>query len=157
VSGLASGHLRASFGLTEPEAGSDSQSMRTRAEKVEGGWRLNGRKHWISGAHVADVVMVMALTDPAKKADNLQLIVKIKASLEECKKLEPSWTKKVPAADKPAFLAKFKEQMDDVAKSYATIETAIKADKFDDAKAVFEKLADQKEKGHKDFHADDDK
>ena len=68
VSGLASGHLRASFGLTEPEAGSDSQSMKTRAEKIEGGWRLNGRKHWISGAHVADVVMVMALTDPAKRA-----------------------------------------------------------------------------------------
>lgn len=68
VEGLASGRLRASFGLTEPDAGSDSQSMRTRAEKVEGGWRLNGRKHWISGAHVADVVMIMAVNDPAKRA-----------------------------------------------------------------------------------------
>jgi hypothetical protein len=111
----------------------------------------------MSGFNKNQKLLKKQVTDPAKKADNLQLIVKIKASLEECKKLEPSWTKKVPAADKPAFLAKFKEQMDDVAKSYATIETAIKADKLDEAKAVFEKLADQKEKGHKDFHADDDK
>jgi acyl-CoA dehydrogenase len=68
VAGLANGTLRASFGLTEPGAGSDSQAMKTRAEKREGGWVLNGRKHYISGAHVADVVMIMAVTDPAKRA-----------------------------------------------------------------------------------------
>ncbi|MGH8766180.1 MAG: acyl-CoA dehydrogenase family protein, partial [Burkholderiales bacterium] len=67
VKGLANGTLRASFGLTEPEAGSDSQSMKTRAEKKEGGWVLNGRKHYISGAHVADVVMIMAVNDAAKR------------------------------------------------------------------------------------------
>jgi acyl-CoA dehydrogenase len=42
--------------------------MRTRAEKVEGGWKIEGRKHWISGGHSADVVMVMAVTDPQKRA-----------------------------------------------------------------------------------------
>jgi acyl-CoA dehydrogenase len=68
VAGLANGTLRASFGLTEPGAGSDSQSMKTRAEKRGGGWLLNGRKHYISGAHVADVVMIMAVNDPAKRA-----------------------------------------------------------------------------------------
>jgi acyl-CoA dehydrogenase len=68
VAGLASGKLRASFGLTEPGAGSDSQSMKTRADKRDGGWVLNGRKHYISGAHVADVVMIMAVTDPARRA-----------------------------------------------------------------------------------------
>ena len=67
VKGLADGTLRASFGLTEPEAGSDSQSMKTRAEQKAGGWALNGRKHYISGAHVADVVMIMAVTDPVKR------------------------------------------------------------------------------------------
>ena len=67
VAGLANGTLSASFGLTEPEAGSDSQSMRTKAEKKEGGWLLNGRKHYISGAHKADVVMVMAVNDAAKR------------------------------------------------------------------------------------------
>ena len=68
VAGLASGTLSAAFGLTEPEAGSDSQAMRTRAEKKDGGWVLNGRKHFISGAHRADVVLVMAVNDPAKRA-----------------------------------------------------------------------------------------
>jgi acyl-CoA dehydrogenase len=68
LEGLASGRLRAAFGLTEPEAGSDAAAIRTRAERVPGGWRIDGRKHWISGGHVADVVMVMAVTDPQKRA-----------------------------------------------------------------------------------------
>jgi acyl-CoA dehydrogenase len=66
--GLTEGTLRAAFGLTEPDAGSDAAAMRTRAERVPGGWRINGRKHWISGGHAADVVMVMAVTDPEKRA-----------------------------------------------------------------------------------------
>lgn len=68
VAALASGRMTASFALTEPEAGSDSQAMRTRAVRCDGGWRLNGRKHWISGAHAADVVLVMAVNDPALRA-----------------------------------------------------------------------------------------
>ena len=64
---LCSGKKLWSFGLTEPEAGSDSQAMKTRAEQKAGGWVLNGRKHYISGAHVADVVMIMAVTDAAKR------------------------------------------------------------------------------------------
>ena len=68
VAGLASGSLYASFGLTEPEAGSDAQAIRTRAEKREGGWLINGRKHFISGAHRADLVLVMAANDAAKRA-----------------------------------------------------------------------------------------
>ncbi len=67
VAGLANGTLYASFGLTEPEAGSDSQAMRTKAEKKDDGWVLNGRKHYISGAHRADVVMIMAVSDAAKR------------------------------------------------------------------------------------------
>ena len=68
VGGLANGTLWAAFGLTEPEAGSDSQAMRTRAERRDGGWVLEGRKHFISGAHRADVILVLALTDPARRA-----------------------------------------------------------------------------------------
>lgn len=68
IPGLANGTLYASFALTEPEAGSDSQAIRTRAERRDGGWVLNGRKHFISGAHRADVVLVMAVTDTAKRA-----------------------------------------------------------------------------------------
>jgi acyl-CoA dehydrogenase len=65
---IASGEWLASFALTEPEAGSDAAAMRTRAEKCEGGWVINGLKHYISGAHRARVVMVMAVTDPALRA-----------------------------------------------------------------------------------------
>jgi acyl-CoA dehydrogenase len=66
--GLATGHLRAAFGLTEPEAGSDAAAITTRAVRVPGGWKIDGRKQWISGGHAADVVMVLAVTDPAKRA-----------------------------------------------------------------------------------------
>jgi acyl-CoA dehydrogenase len=66
--GLAQGTLRAAFGLTEPGAGSDAAAITTRATRAEGGWRIDGRKHWISGGHAADVVMVMAVTDPARRA-----------------------------------------------------------------------------------------
>jgi acyl-CoA dehydrogenase len=68
VAKLANGTLSASFALTEPEAGSDAQAIRTRAERRDGGWALTGRKHYISGAHQADVVLVLAVTDPAKRA-----------------------------------------------------------------------------------------
>jgi acyl-CoA dehydrogenase len=68
VPGLANGTLYASFGLTEPEAGSDAQAIRTRADRRAGGWVLNGRKQFISGAHRADVILVMAVNDPAKRA-----------------------------------------------------------------------------------------
>jgi acyl-CoA dehydrogenase len=66
--GMVKGTVRTAFALTEPEAGSDSAAMKTRAEKVDGGWVLNGRKHYISGAHVADFVMVMTVTDAQKRA-----------------------------------------------------------------------------------------
>jgi acyl-CoA dehydrogenase len=68
LAGLVTGRVRSAFALTEPEAGSDSASMKTRAEKRDGGWVINGRKHFINGGNVADVLMVMAVTDPAKRA-----------------------------------------------------------------------------------------
>ena len=67
LSGLANGTLRAAFALTEPGSGSDSQSMKTRATRVDGGWAIDGRKHYINGGDVADFTMVMAVTDPEKR------------------------------------------------------------------------------------------
>ncbi|MFH1603712.1 MAG: acyl-CoA dehydrogenase family protein [Pseudomonadota bacterium] len=67
VAGLANGTLSGAFALTEPEAGSDAQAIRTRAERRDGGWVLNGRKHFINGGAKADVVVVMAVTDPQKR------------------------------------------------------------------------------------------
>ncbi|MEO6717032.1 MAG: acyl-CoA dehydrogenase family protein, partial [Novosphingobium sp.] len=60
---LASGEDIGCFGLTEPDAGSDPGGMRTRATKVDGGYRLNGNKTWISNAPIADVFVVWAKSD----------------------------------------------------------------------------------------------
>ncbi|AMG74015.1 acyl-CoA dehydrogenase [Sphingopyxis granuli] len=61
--GLARGELIGCFGLTEPDAGSDPAGMRTRARKVDGGFRLSGSKTWISNAPIADVFVVWAKSD----------------------------------------------------------------------------------------------
>jgi butyryl-CoA dehydrogenase len=61
---LCSGDAFGCFGLTEPETGSDAASVRTRAEKIDGGWRLTGQKMWISLGNVAEVALIFAQTDP---------------------------------------------------------------------------------------------
>jgi glutaryl-CoA dehydrogenase len=57
---LASGEWIGCFGLTEPDAGSDPGGMKTRADKTDGGYRLNGSKMWISNSPIADVFVVWA-------------------------------------------------------------------------------------------------
>jgi glutaryl-CoA dehydrogenase len=61
--GLATGQLIGCFGLTEPDAGSDPGGMRTRAEKIDGGYRLSGSKMWITNSPIADVFVVWAKSD----------------------------------------------------------------------------------------------
>ncbi len=61
--GLARGELIGCFGLTEPDAGSDPGGMITRAEKIDGGYRISGAKTWISNAPIADVFVVWAKSD----------------------------------------------------------------------------------------------
>ena len=60
---LASGEWVGCFGLTEPDAGSDPGGMRTRAQKVDGGYRLTGSKMWITNSPIADVAIVWAKSD----------------------------------------------------------------------------------------------
>ena len=60
---LASGEFIGCFGLTEPDAGSDPGSMKSRAKKVDGGYRLTGTKMWITNSPVADVFVVWAKDD----------------------------------------------------------------------------------------------
>ena len=57
---MAKGKLIGCFGLTEPDAGSDPSSMKTHATKVDGGWKLNGSKIWITNATIADLAIVWA-------------------------------------------------------------------------------------------------
>jgi glutaryl-CoA dehydrogenase len=60
---LRSGEFIGCFGLTEPDAGSDPASMRTRAKAVDGGFVLNGSKTWITNSPLADVLVVWAKDD----------------------------------------------------------------------------------------------
>ena len=57
---MATGELIGCFGLTEPDSGSDPSSMRTRAQRVDGGYVLNGAKMWITNSPIADVAIVWA-------------------------------------------------------------------------------------------------
>jgi glutaryl-CoA dehydrogenase len=60
---LATGEAVGCFGLTEPDAGSDPGSMRTRAAKVQGGYVLTGSKTWITNSPIADLFVVWAKSD----------------------------------------------------------------------------------------------
>jgi len=60
---LAAGQWIGCFGLTEADAGSDPASMKTRAEKINGGYRLSGSKMWISNSPIADVFVIWAKSD----------------------------------------------------------------------------------------------
>jgi glutaryl-CoA dehydrogenase len=57
---MAKGKLIGCFGLTEPDAGSDPSSMKTKSKKVDGGFILNGSKTWITNSPIADVLIIWA-------------------------------------------------------------------------------------------------
>jgi glutaryl-CoA dehydrogenase len=60
---LATGEIIGCFGLTEPDAGSDPGSMRSRAKKVDGGYLISGQKMWITNSPIADIAVVWAKSD----------------------------------------------------------------------------------------------
>jgi alkylation response protein AidB-like acyl-CoA dehydrogenase len=62
--GLCRGELIGAHGMTEPDSGSDAYSLRTRAEKRDGGYRLNGTKTLVTNAPMADLALVFATTKP---------------------------------------------------------------------------------------------
>jgi acyl-CoA dehydrogenase len=64
----ARGEKRSAIAISEPGAGADPAAMQTTAVKKGDQWVINGRKIWISRAHIADFIIVMALTDKEKRA-----------------------------------------------------------------------------------------
>ncbi|WP_313442227.1 acyl-CoA dehydrogenase family protein [Novosphingobium sp.] len=74
---ILSGEEKMCFAVTEPNTGLDTTSLKTRAEKVPGGYRVNGEKVWITQAHIADRMLIIARTTPLeqvkKKTDGLSL------------------------------------------------------------------------------------
>ncbi|MEV4102688.1 acyl-CoA dehydrogenase family protein [Nonomuraea sp. NPDC049649] len=76
---IARGEVCFAIGLSEPDAGSDLAAVRTRAEPVEGGFRLHGTKIWSSNAHRCDAIVVLARTsdEGRKHAGLTQLVVRL--------------------------------------------------------------------------------
>ncbi len=74
---LIAGDDRMCFAVTEPDSGLDTSSLKTRAERIDGGWRITGRKIWTTGAQRANKIMLIARTtarEQARKAtDGLSL------------------------------------------------------------------------------------
>jgi alkylation response protein AidB-like acyl-CoA dehydrogenase len=70
---IARGELGFAIGMSEPDSGSDLASLRTRAERVPGGYKVNGTKVWTSNAHRAEFMIALFRThhDPAKKHEGL--------------------------------------------------------------------------------------
>ncbi len=64
--GMCRGELIGAHGMSEPDSGSDAYSMRTRADKVEGGYVLNGAKTFVSNGPVSDLAVVFATVDPKR-------------------------------------------------------------------------------------------
>ena len=81
--GIARGELYFAIGMSEPDAGSDLASVRTRASRVDGGWLVSGAKLWTSGAHHAHFMITLVRTAPAAGADRhaglSQLIIDLAA------------------------------------------------------------------------------
>ena len=73
--GMATGEAMASYCLSEPEAGSDAASMKTRAVRDGDDWVLNGTKRWITNAGVSEVYTVFAVTDPDKRSRGISAFV----------------------------------------------------------------------------------
>lgn len=64
---IISGAEKMCFAVTEPNTGLDTTSLKTRAEKVDGGYRVNGEKIWITNAHIADRMLLIARTTPLEE------------------------------------------------------------------------------------------
>ncbi len=62
---IAAGECYFAIGLSEPGAGSDLANVKTKAEKVDGGWKINGQKIWSSGAHMSHYMVALLRTSPA--------------------------------------------------------------------------------------------
>ncbi|MEO6154059.1 MAG: acyl-CoA dehydrogenase family protein, partial [Croceibacterium sp.] len=72
---LISGAHVGALAMSEPDAGSDVVSMKLRADRVDGGWKLNGTKFWITNGHYAEVLVVYAKTDPTAGSKGITAFV----------------------------------------------------------------------------------
>lgn len=72
---IARGELSFCLGMSEPESGSDLASVRTRADRIDGGWRINGLKIWTSHAQHATHILLLARTSPDRRRGLTKFII----------------------------------------------------------------------------------
>jgi len=80
---IAAGRCFFCIGMSEPQSGSDLASLRMRAERIDGGWKLNGHKIWTTNAHRAHYMIVLARSSPAESSRHAgltQFIVDLKST-----------------------------------------------------------------------------
>jgi 3-oxocholest-4-en-26-oyl-CoA dehydrogenase alpha subunit len=77
---ICSGELQFAIGMSEPDAGSDLAGLRTRATKVDGGWRVSGTKIWTTAAHTGHYLLLLCRTsdEPDRHAGLSQLLVDLR-------------------------------------------------------------------------------
>lgn len=78
---ICRGEICFSVGMSEPDSGSDLASVRTTATKADGGWRVNGTKLWVTGAHLNDYMITLLRTDPngeSRHAGLSQILIDLK-------------------------------------------------------------------------------
>jgi soluble cytochrome b562 len=95
------------------------------------------------------------IADASAKDANLAKVAEAKAANQAALKFEPAKTKDVPAAEKAKFLSGYKAAMEEVGKNLDALKAAIEGGKTEDAKALLEKLNNEKKDGHKKYKADD--
>ncbi|WP_088143115.1 acyl-CoA dehydrogenase family protein [Achromobacter xylosoxidans] len=101
--GLASGDLRGAFSTTEAQSGSDVSGIKTRAEKVDGGFLLNGAKIWCTNSDIADFILVAAkYREEGKDGISLFIVEKGTSGLQVGRKEEKMGARGVPSC--PLFL-----------------------------------------------------
>jgi alkylation response protein AidB-like acyl-CoA dehydrogenase len=101
--GLASGALRGAFSTTEPQSDSDVSGIRTRARRVDGGYRLSGSKIWCTNAAVSDFVLVAAKSDEhAAGSINLYIVERGTPGFQVGRKEDKMGARGVPSS--PLFL-----------------------------------------------------
>jgi acyl-CoA dehydrogenase len=91
---IAAGRLRLqAFGVTEPDAGSETFRIRTRAERIDGGYRITGQKIWTSRAEHSDLMLLLARTTPleeaAKRTDGMSVFLIDMRAVADGLRIEP--------------------------------------------------------------------
>jgi len=96
----------------------------------------------------------MQVADPTRQTNTISIIEILKKNVTDAKTLDPMKTASIPAADKEKFLSEYRTQLDKLVAAISSVEDAVKAAKYDEAKALLAKVAEIKMEGHTQFKTD---